>query len=202
MQLMDIAELLTSQGVVLTSIVIIRLTLCFIGYRVFRFYSATIGFLIGELVGIYIVLNYFKEHPILIILISAIIGAVAFGLVFRLGIVVTGAAVGYFIGLYLLPDYPIYSYILAGLVAFTNLFLEKALTVLITAVLGASFIMLATYMAVSGMHIYDVLLNLRGTFDAMFDNVFLDLLWFTLILTGIITQLVAYKEEREEEEGE
>lgn len=198
MQLMDVAELLTSQVVVLTSLVIVGLTLCFIGYRVFRFYSAAIGFLIGELVGVYIVLDYFKENPLLVILISAIIGAIAFGLVFRLGIVVTGAAVGYFIGLYLLPGYPIYSYVLAGLVAFTNLFLEKALTVLITAVLGASFIMLATYMAVSGMHIYNVLFDLRGTFDAMFGNIFLDLLWFTLVLTGIITQLVAYKEEKEE----
>ncbi|WP_290597960.1 MULTISPECIES: DUF4203 domain-containing protein [unclassified Archaeoglobus] len=200
MQPIEIAEILTSQAAVLTSMVIIGLVLCFAGYRIFSIYSAAIGFLIGLLVGIYIVMDYFKENPFLVLLISAILGAVVFGLVFELGLIVTGAAFGYFFGLYLLPDYPIYSYILAGLFAFTNLFLERALTVLITAVLGASFIMLATHMAVNGLHIYDILTDLRDTFDIMTRNIFLDLLWFVLVLTGIITQLVLHKEEKEEEE--
>lgn len=200
MQPIEIAEILTSQAAVLTSMVIIGLVLCFAGYRIFSIYSAAIGFLIGLLVGIYIVMDYFKENPFLVLLISAILGAVVFGLVFELGLIVTGAAFGFFLGLYLLPDYPIYSYILAGLFAFTNLFLERALTVLITAVLGASFIMLATHMAVNGLHIYDILTDLRDTFDIMTRNIFLDLLWFVLVLTGIITQLVLHKEEKEEEE--
>ncbi len=198
MQPVEIAEVLTSQAAVLTSMVVIGLILCFIGYRVFRFYSAAIGFLVGELVGVYIVMNYFKEYPLLVILVSAVIGAALFGLLYELGLVVTGAAFGYFLGLYLLPDYPIYSYVLAGLIAFTNLFLERALTVIITSVLGASFIMLATHMAVSGLHIYDILTDLRNTFDIMLNNMFLDLLWFVLVLTGIITQLVVHKEEEEE----
>jgi len=198
MQPVEIAEILTSQAAVLTSMVVIGLILCFIGYRVFRFYSAAIGFLVGELVGIYIVMDYFKEYPLLVILVSAVIGAALFGLLYELGLVVTGAAFGYFLGLYLLPDYPIYSYVLAGLIAFTNLFLERALTVIITSVLGASFIMLATHMAVSGLHIYDILTDLRNTFDIMLNNMFLDLLWFVLVLTGIITQLVVHKEEEEE----
>lgn len=150
------------------------------------------------LVGVYIVLDYFKESPLIVILISVILGAI-FGLLYKLGLVVTGAAFGYFIALYLMPNYPVYAYILAFLLAFINLFIERILTVLITTIIGASFIMLATHMAVSGLHIYDILPDVRGVFDVMFSNIFLNLLWLSLIITGIITQLVVHKEEKREE---
>ncbi len=89
---------------------------------------------------------------------------------------------------------------LAVLFALINLFVEKPLTVLITSVFGASAIALAVYMGIGSVHIYDVLNDPKGTFDVIFANAYFDLLWFTLVLTGIITQYVAYREEREEEE--
>ncbi|MBO8179937.1 MAG: DUF4203 domain-containing protein [Archaeoglobus sp.] len=199
MQPIEIAEMLTSQAAVLTSLVIIGLILCFIGYRIFRVYSAVIGFLIGELVGIYVTMNYY-ENALVAILASAAVGAVLFALIDELGLIVTGAAFGYFVGIYLLPEYQIYAFVLAALFALTNLFIEKPLTVLITSVIGASSIVLAVHMGITGAHIYDVLADPKGAFDIMFSNAYFDLLWFTLILTGIITQYVAHKEEVEEEE--
>jgi hypothetical protein len=193
-----VAEIITSQAAVISSLVVVGLILCFVGYRIFRFYSAVIGFLIGELLGIYVVLNYYNN--IYVVFAAAIIGAVVFGLVNELGLLVTGAVFGYLVGIYFLPEYQIYALVLAGLVALINLFVEKPVTVLITAVIGASSIILAIHMWISGMHIYDVLNDPKAVFDLTFANVYFDLLWFTLVLTGIITQYVAHKEEHKEEE--
>ena len=196
MQLNAVAEVLTSQAAVLSSLVVVGLVLCFVGYRIFRFYSAVIGFLIGELLGIYIILNYYNS--IYVVFASAVIGAVVFGLVNELGLLVTGAVFGYLVGIYLLPQYQLYAFVLAGLVALINLFIEKPVTVVISSVIGSTSIVLALQMWISGMHIYDVLNDPKAVLDITFANVYFDLLWFTLVLTGIITQYVAYKEEREE----
>lgn len=199
MQPIELAELLTSQAAVLTSLVVIGLILCFIGYKIFRVYSAVIGLFIGQLVGIYITINYY-ENALIVILASAIVGALLFALIDELGLIVTGAAFGYFVGVYLLPEYQVYAFVLAALFALINLFIEKPLTVLITSVIGASAIALAVHMGITGTHIYDILNDQKKVFDAMFSNAYFDLLWFTLVLTGIITQYVTHKEEREEEE--
>ncbi len=201
MQPEQIAEILTNQPVVLGSLVAVGLIMCFVGYRIFNLYSAAMGFLVGLLAGIYFVMNFFGEYPLAVILITAVATAVVFGLVYEIGLVITGAAFGYFVGLYVLPHYTIYAYVLALLFGLVNLFLERAVTVIITTVIGASFITLATFMGISGMHIYDVLGDPKGTFDALFSNVFMLLLWLSLFITGIITQLAVYKGEREEEEA-
>ncbi len=201
MQPEQIAEILTNQPVVLGSLVAVGLIMCFVGYRIFNLYSAAMGFLVGLLAGIYFVMNFFGEYPLAVILITAVATAVVFGLVYEIGLVITGAAFGYFVGLYVLPHYTIYAYVLALLFGLVNLFLERAVTVIITTVIGASFITLATFMGISGMHIYDVLGDPRGTFDALFSNVFMLLLWLSLFITGIITQLAVYKGEREEKEA-
>lgn len=201
MQPEQIAEILTNQPVVLGSLVAVGLIMCFVGYRIFNLYSAAMGFLVGLLAGIYFVMNFFGEYPLAVILITAVATAVVFGLVYEIGLVITGAAFGYFVGLYVLPHYTIYAYVLALLFGLVNLFLERAVTVVITTVIGASFITLATFMGISGMHIYDVLGDPKGTFDALFSNVFMLLLWLSLFITGIITQLAVYKGEREEEEA-
>ncbi len=201
MQPEQIAEILTNQPVVLGSLVAVGLIMCFVGYRIFNLYSAAMGFLVGLLAGIYFVMNFFGEYPLAVILITAVATAVVFGLVYEIGLVITGAAFGYFVGLYVLPHYTIYAYVLALLFGLVNLFLERAVTVVITTVIGASFITLATFMGISGMHIYDVLGDPKGTFDALFSNVFMLLLWLSLLITGIITQLAVYKGEREEEEA-
>ena len=201
MQPEQIAEILTNQPVVLGSLVAVGLIMCFVGYRIFNLYSAAMGFLVGLLAGIYFVMNFFGEYPLAVILITAVATAVVFGLVYEIGLVITGAAFGYFVGLYVLPHYTIYAYVLALLFGLVNLFLERAVTVVITTVIGASFITLATFMGISGMHIYDVLGDPRGTFDALFSNVFMLLLWLSLFITGIITQLAVYKGEREEKEA-
>lgn len=201
MQPEQIAEILTNQPVVLGSLVAVGLIMCFVGYRIFNLYSAAMGFLVGLLAGIYFVMNFFGEYPLAVILITAVATAVVFGLVYEIGLVITGAAFGYFVGLYVLPHYTIYAYVLALLFGLVNLFLERAVTVVITTVIGASFITLATFMGISGMHIYDVLGDPKGTFDALFSNVFMLLLWLSLFITGIITQLAVYKGEREEKEA-
>uniref|UniRef100_A0A7C3MBE1 TMEM198/TM7SF3 family protein n=1 Tax=Archaeoglobus fulgidus TaxID=2234 RepID=A0A7C3MBE1_ARCFL len=198
MQLIEIAELLTSQPAVLSSLVVIGLALCLIGYRIFRVYSAVIGFLIGVLAGIYIVVNYY-ENAVVAILASALAGAVLFALIDEFGLIATGAVFGYFAGLYFLPEYQIYALALAALFGLINLFVEKPMTVIITSVLGASSIALAVHMGITGMHIYDVIADPRRTFDMIFSNMYFNLLWFTLVITGIITQYVAHKEEVEEE---
>ncbi len=193
MQPMEIAKLLTSQAAVLTSLAVIGIILCFIGYRIFRVYSAIIGFLIGEFVGIYITMNYY-ENAFVAILASAFVGAVLFALVDKLGLIVTGAAFGYFVGIYLLPEYQVYAFVLAALFALINLFVEKPMTVLVTSVIGASSIILAVHMGTTGAHIHDVLSDPRGAVDMVFSNAYFSLLWFALVLTGIITQYAAYKE--------
>jgi len=199
MQPEQIASILTNQPVVLGSLVAVGLIMCFVGYRIFNLYSAAMGFLVGLLAGIYFVMDFFKEYPLVVILVTAIVTAVVFGLVYEIGLVITGAAFGYFVGLYVLPHYSIYAYVLALLFGLVNLFLERAVTVVITTVIGASFITLATFMAVNGMQIYDVLGDPKGTFDALFSNMFMLLLWLSLLITGIITQLAVYRGEKEEE---
>ncbi len=199
MQLDQVAEILTNQPVVLGSLVTVGLIMCFVGYRIFNLYSAAMGFLVGLVVGIYFVMDFFKEYPLLVILATAIGTTIVFGLVYEIGLVITGAAFGYFVGLYVLPHYSIYAYILALLFGLVNLFLERAVTVVITTVIGASFVTLATFMAVNGLHIYDVLGDPKTTFDALFSNTFMLLLWLSLMITGIITQLAVYKGEKKEE---
>ena len=199
MQLDQVAEILTNQPVVLGSLVTVGLIMCFVGYRIFNLYSAAMGFLVGLMVGIYFVMDFFKEYPLLVILATAIGTTIVFGLVYEIGLVITGAAFGYFVGLYVLPHYSIYAYILALLFGLVNLFLERAVTVVITTVIGASFVTLATFMAVNGLHIYDVLGDPKTTFDALFSNTFMLLLWLSLMITGIITQLAVYKGEKKEE---
>ncbi len=199
MQLDQVAEILTNQPVVLGSLVTVGLIMCFVGYRIFNLYSAAMGFLVGLVVGIYFVMDFFKEYPLLVILATAIGTTIVFGLVYEIGLVITGAAFGYFVGLYVLPHYSIYAYILALLFGLVNLFLERAVTVVITTVIGASFVTLATFMAVNDLHIYDVLGDPKTTFDALFSNTFMLLLWLSLMITGIITQLAVYKGEKKEE---
>ena len=78
-----------------------------------------------------------------------------------------------------------------------NLFIEKPMTVLVTSMIGASSIILAVHMGTTGTHIHDVLSDPKGAADMVLSNTYFGLLWFTLILTGIITQYAAYKEEKE-----
>jgi len=198
----DLAGIFTNQPVVLAMFVVTGIILCLVGYRVFRVYSAAMGLLFGLLVSSYLCVYYHYGNVLPVILVSSLVSAVAFWLLYRLGLFATGAAAGYFVGLYLLPSYPIYSYALAALVGVTILFIERFVVILITAFLGATFITLATHMAINGLTIYDVTTDIRGALDAMFSNPLMFLLWLSLVVTGMVTQLTLLKEKTEEEEVE
>ncbi len=195
----DIELIFTNQPLVLTMFVITGLILLLVGYRVFRLYSAAIGLLFGLLVGSYLCYSYNCENIMIVIVLSAGISAIAFWLVYRLGLFATGAAVGYFVGLYLLPNYPIYAYVLAVLVGLMNFFIERIVVVLITSFFGATFITLATHMAITGTTIQKLVADVRGVLDDMFANPYVFILWLSLIATGVVTQLVLLKERVEEE---
>lgn len=190
--------MLPSFVLVISTMVVVGLLLNLLGYRIFRLYSLIIGVLMGLVFSTYLVLNFHLNSVALIVIFTCSVFAALFWLVYRAGLFVTGALSGYFFGIYLIPDVPIYAYALALLAGFITILAERFMMVLITALIGATLITLATYMTLNGYEMAAILLDVRGNFNLMFLNPLLFLLWLSISVMGVTTQLTILKEKAEE----
>ncbi|MDI9645676.1 MAG: DUF4203 domain-containing protein [Archaeoglobales archaeon] len=190
--------MLPSFVLVISTMVVIGLLLNLLGYRIFRVYSLIIGVLMGLIFSTYLVLNFNLNSAALIVIFICSVFAAFFWLVYRAGLFVTGSLSGYFFGIYLIPDVPVYAYALALLVGLITILAERFMMVLITALIGATLITLATYMTLNGYELATILLDVRENFNLMFLNPLLFLLWLSLSTMGITTQLTILKEKTEE----
>jgi len=169
------------------------LLLGFGGYKLFRIYSAAIGFVVGVILGYYISLFGFGSFSFVTDFAVGIIFAVIFWLFHSAGLFLTGAVVGFMFLNSLLPESMLYSYVFAFLCGILVLFMERILIITITAFLGATAITAAVEMLVSGATVYESLLDLRNVIAVAFSSPLLFLLWFVLGVIGIITQIVLTK---------
>ncbi|MEM2345840.1 MAG: DUF4203 domain-containing protein [Archaeoglobaceae archaeon] len=191
--LQEISKFLTPHIAVVV-LVAIGLLLCFAGYRIFKFYIAFIGFIIG-----FILSHYFSpyiEVPFLPF-IMGVIFAIVFWKIYRAGLFITGALAGYMLSDSLLPGKFIYAYSLAGFFGILILFLEKFLVILITAFLGSTAIVLATYLVITGDLYILFAVDPKILLSVAFSSPLLFLLWLVLGVIGIASQLVLAKEEEE-----
>ncbi|MCS7144119.1 MAG: TMEM198/TM7SF3 family protein [Archaeoglobaceae archaeon] len=167
----------------------------FAGYKLFRLYSAIIGFAVGVILGYYI--SIFVGYSFLTYIVTGIVMAIIFGLFYDAGLFLTGAIIGYMFLNSLLPEKVLYSYVFAVLCGILVLFLERALIIMITAFLGATAIVVAVEMLVTSTTVEMFLLDPRNALYLAFSSPLLFLLWFVMGVIGIITQLVLTKETSE-----
>lgn len=183
-----------SPPVAVALMIVVGLTLCFAGYKLFKFYTAAIGFIIGFILGSY--LWHFSWIP----LVLGVVFAVVFWLIYRIGLFVTGAIVGYIFADLILPSKLIYSYPIAVLFGLATLFLEKAMLMIITAFLGSSAVTFAVYTVASGELFATFIIDPRYLISLTFASPLYFLLWLVLGIIGVVSQLVLAKEERKPEE--
>jgi len=190
-------ELLYNPVFLVTVLVFGGMVVGFTGYKLFRFYSAAIGFAVGVILGYYLSLFIFSEPSFLTYFAAGVVMAIAFGLFYRAGLFLTGVVAGYMFLSSLLPEKQLYCYVFAVLCGILVLFLERIMLILITAFLGATAVTAAVEILVSGITGYDFLLDPSNVFSATFSSLSLFLLWFVLGVIGIITQLAISREESE-----
>ncbi len=190
--------ILSNFVVVVAMFVLIGLLLNLLGYRIFRLYSALIGILAGMGIGTYVAMNYGIENPASVVVVASATMAFVFWLVYRAGLFVTGAVSGYFLGVYLLPAYPFYAYALAAFAGVATVLAERAMMVLITALIGATLLTMAVYMTINGVTLTQLIAEVRHHLNAMFSDPFMFLLWLSVAITGVASQLTILKEKGEE----
>lgn len=188
-------EVLYNPVFLVTVLVFGGMVVGFTGYRLFRFYSAAIGFAVGVIVGYYLSIFMFNGPSSIAYFAAGVVMAIAFGLFYRAGLFLTGVVAGYMFLSSLLPEKQLYCYVFAVLCGILVLFLERIMLILITAFLGATAVTAAVEILVSGITGYDFLLDPSNVFSATFSSLSLFLLWFVLGVIGIITQLAISREE-------
>lgn len=184
-----------SPPVAVALILIVGLSLCLAGYKIFKLYTAAIGFVIGFILG-----SYFFWHISWASVATGIVFAIVFWWLYRLGLFVTGSIVGYIFADMILPGKAIYSYPIAILTGLATLFIEKAMVILVTAFLGSTAVTLAVYVIVSGEIFTTFLTDPKSLISVTFVSPLFFLLWFVLGIIGVVSQLVIAKEERKPEE--
>ncbi|MCS7130779.1 MAG: TMEM198/TM7SF3 family protein [Archaeoglobaceae archaeon] len=187
-------ELIYNQPLLVSLLILSGFAVCLAGYKIFRLYSAAIGFVIGIIVGYYVSI-YFGFFPLISFLISGMIFAVVFWLIYRLGLFLTGAVVGYMFLSYLIPERLLFVYVFAVLCGILVLFIERFLFIVITAFLGATAFVVAIYILITGTLVEEFLLEPRSIVSVAFSSPLMFLLWFTLGVLGTISQLVLTREE-------
>ncbi len=185
--------------ILIAMLVLVGILLNLLGYRIFRLYSASIGIFIGMLAGTYLAVRYGIENPASVVLAVSVLAALIFWLIYRAGLFATGAVSGYFFGLYLLPAYPFYAYALAVLAGIATVLAERAMMVLMTALIGATLITMAVYMTINSVTLAQIIADVRHHLNAMFGDPFMFLLWLSISITGIASQLTILKESAAEE---
>ncbi|MEM0203007.1 MAG: DUF4203 domain-containing protein [Archaeoglobaceae archaeon] len=183
-----------SPPVAVALMIVVGLLLCLAGYRFFKLYTAVVGFIIGFIVGSY--LWHFSLVPIA----SGVVSAIFFWLIYRLGLFVTGAVMGYVFADLILPSKLIYSYPIALLFGLMTLFLEKAMLILITAFLGSTAVTFAVYTITSGALFTTFVVDPRHLILVVFASPLYFLLWLVLGIIGVVSQLVLAREEKRLEE--
>lgn len=183
-----------SPPVAISLITLAGLMLCFAGYKLFKLYTAVVGFIVGFILGSY--LWHFSWIP----LATGAVFAIFFWLIYRLGLFVTGAIIGYMFADFILPSKIVYSYPIAVLVGLMTLFLEKAMLMLITAFLGSTAITFAVYTVASGELFTNFVVDPRYLISVVFASQLYFLLWLVLGIIGVVSQLVLAREERKPEE--
>ncbi|MEG9195146.1 MAG: DUF4203 domain-containing protein [Candidatus Methanoglobus sp.] len=166
----------------------------FAGYKLFKIYSAVIGFAVGIILGYYISLLLFGAPSLITYLAAGVVLAVIFWLFHSAGLFITSIVIGYMFLSSLLPEKMLYSYVFAFLCGILVLFLERALITIITALLGATAITVAVEMLISGRTVYEFLLDPRNALSVAFSSPLLFLLWLVMGVIGVVTQIVLTKE--------
>ncbi|MEM2190511.1 MAG: DUF4203 domain-containing protein [Archaeoglobaceae archaeon] len=189
---MDWMDLMYNPMFIVAVLVFGGLIVGFAGYKLFRLYSAVIGFVVGVILGYYI--SLFVGYSFLTYIATGIVLAIIFGLFYNVGLFLTGTVIGYMFLNYLLPEKMLYAYVFAILCGILVLFLERALVIIITAFLGATAIVVAVEMLVTGTSVEVFLFDPRNALQVAFSSPLLFLLWFVMGIIGIVTQLVLTKE--------
>ncbi|MEM2786965.1 MAG: DUF4203 domain-containing protein, partial [Archaeoglobaceae archaeon] len=143
-------------------------------------------------------ISLFVGYSFLTYIATGIVLAIIFGLFYNVGLFLTGTVIGYMFLNYLLPEKMLYAYVFAILCGILVLFLERALVIIITAFLGATAIVVAVEMLVTGTSVEVFLFDPRNALQVAFLSPLLFLLWFVMGIIGIVTQLVLTRETSKE----
>uniref|UniRef100_A0A7J2TIB9 TMEM198/TM7SF3 family protein n=1 Tax=Archaeoglobus fulgidus TaxID=2234 RepID=A0A7J2TIB9_ARCFL len=177
---------------VVALIIVVGLVLCFVGYKLFKLYSAVIGFILGIIAGHYLVSYTFESFWTPLIL--GFVFAILFWFIYKIALFFTGAVVGYMLADAILPERLIYTIPSAVFFGILTLFIERALLIIITAFLGSTAITFGIYTLVSG-EILRIALDPRALLSVAFASPLYFLLWLVLGIIGVISQIVLAREE-------
>ncbi|MBZ0300871.1 MAG: TMEM198/TM7SF3 family protein, partial [Anaerolineae bacterium] len=167
---------------------------CFYGYTYFRVLLAIWGFVLGGALGLSAAS---QASPVVILAaggIGAVLGALLIYFVFRAGVFIVGAALGYALAIVLLtrlgiqgniPVLAVGGALVAGLLA---LMLNRAFIVLLTAIGGASSIVIGAVIILDGERVAQVLSERQVSAALMDMPLLVGLLWLLVALLGILSQ--------------
>ena len=168
---------------------------CFFGYRWFRVLLAIWGFFLGGALGMSLVAQGAPLVILIVGFISAILGAIAITLLFRVAVFLVGAVLGYSLTLALLTTLGVSGNVLlwallgAAIFGAVALLLNRYFVVIITAFSGASTILTGVTLILTGEQVIEAFRQ-REALQAAVDNppALVGVIWLLLALAGIIIQ--------------
>ena len=178
-------------GVVVTAYGIIN---CFFGYRFFRILLGIWGFILGGALGI----SLTSEAAPIIVLIAgvggALLGAILIYFIFRLGLFLIGAILGYTLTATLLTSLGIMEnqlmFSVAGGAFFgvLALLLNQFFVILITAFSGASTIITGVMLMIDGERMATAFITRQFTTASEAPSTVVGVLWLLLAIAGMFVQ--------------
>jgi hypothetical protein len=187
-------DLIRSLPPILTFAILIvtGLVLCFAGFKLFRLYSAVMGFIIGIILGHYV--SQYTLESFWTPLVLGVTFAVVFWLFYRVALFLTGSMIGYMFSDAILPGRMIYTIPTAAFFGIVTIFIERALLIILTAFLGSTAITFAVYALISG-EIFNVSYDPKVLISAAFASPLYFLLWLVLGIIGVTSQIILAREE-------
>ncbi len=173
-------------------LIVTGLVLCFAGFKLFKLYSAVMGFIIGIILG-----HYASQYTLESFWTPLVLGAtfaVVFWLFYRVALFLTGSMIGYMLSDAILPGRMIYTITTAAFFGIVTIFIERALLIILTAFLGSTAITFAVYALISG-EIFNLSYDPRVLISAAFASPLYFLLWLVLGIIGVTSQIVLAREE-------
>jgi hypothetical protein len=187
-------------GIVITLFGIMN---CFFGYRWFRVLLGIWGFFLGGALGMSLVAQAAPLVILIVGIVSAILGAIAILVLFRVAVFLVGAVLGYSLTLALLTNLRVPGNVLLwallGAVIFgaLALWLNQYFIILVTAFSGASAILTGVTLILTGEQAI-LAFRQREAIQTAFDNppALVGVFWLLLALAGIAIQYRGLQNER------
>ncbi len=178
-------------GVIITAYGIIN---CFFGYRFFQILLGIWGFFLGGAVGVSLTAEAAPIAVLIAGVVGALMGAVLIYFLFRLGLFLIGAILGYALTTALLTALGInenvfmFSVFGGAFFGVLALLLKNFFVILITAFSGASTIIVGVTLLLDGDRMANAFVARQFTTTPDTPSSLISILWLLLAITGMVIQ--------------